>query len=88
MFRCSQNPMFYGLRWNKEGVVMERHSMRNHHQFLRVQASITLAESGDESTSHSQWEVLDLNWTVVFKGAADVKGTRLETPDQDWAPER
>jgi hypothetical protein len=66
--------MFYGLRWNKEGVV---------NQFLRVQATMTLSESGDELTAHSQWEVLNLNWTVVFKGAADVKGTRLETPDQD-----
>jgi hypothetical protein len=71
--------MFYGLRWNKEGVV---------NQFLRVLATMTLSELGDELTAHSQWEVLDLNWTVVFKGAADVKGTRLETPDQDWAPER
>ena len=71
--------MFYGLRWNKEGV---------ENQFLRVQATMTLSESGDELTAHSHWEVLDLNWTVVFKGAADVKGTRLETPDQDWAPER
>jgi len=26
---------------------------------------------------------LDLNWAVVFRGTADVKGTRLETPDQD-----
>ena len=66
--------MFYGLRWNKEGVVNE---------FLRVQATITLSESGDEFTAHSQWEVLDPNWTVVFRGAADVEGTRLETPDQD-----
>jgi hypothetical protein len=66
--------LFYGLRWNKEGVV---------NLFLRVQATMTLSESGDELTSHSQWEVLDLNWTVVFRGAADVKGTRLETPDQD-----
>ena len=64
----------YGLRWNKEGVV---------NQFLRVQAIMTLSESGAEFTEHSQWEVLDPNWTVVFRGAADVKGTRLETPDQD-----
>jgi len=64
----------YGLRWNKEGVV---------DLFLRVQAIMTLSESGAEFTEHSQWEVLDPNWRVVFKGAADVKGTRLETPDQD-----
>jgi hypothetical protein len=62
------------LRWNKEGVIKE---------FLRVQATVTLSESGAEFTEHSQWEVLDLNWTVVFRGAADVKGTKLETPDQD-----
>jgi hypothetical protein len=64
----------YGLRWNKEGVV---------NQFLRVEALMTLSESGAEFTEHSRWEVLDPNWTVVFRGAADVKGTRLETPDQD-----
>jgi hypothetical protein len=64
----------YGLRWNKQGVV---------NLFLRVQATMTLSESSAEFTEHSQWEVLDPNWTVVFRGAADVKGTRLETPDQD-----
>jgi hypothetical protein len=65
---------FYAVRWNKEGVV---------DLFQRVHATMTLSESGDEFTEHSQWEVLDPNWTVVFRGADDVKGTRLETPDQD-----
>jgi hypothetical protein len=66
---------FYAVTWNnKEGVV---------DLIERVQATITLSESGDEFTSHNQWEFLDLNWTVVFKGSADVKATRLETPDED-----
>jgi hypothetical protein len=65
---------FYGMRWNKEGVV---------DRFQRVQATMTLSESGDGFTEHSQWDILDLNWTVVFRGASDVTGTRLETPDQN-----
>ena len=65
---------FYAVTWNKEGVV---------DLFERVQATMTFSESGDEFTEHSQWDWLDLNWTVVFRGTADVKGTRLETPDQD-----
>jgi hypothetical protein len=65
---------FYGLRWNKEGVV---------EQFQRVQATMTLSESGAEFTEHSEWEVLDLNWMIVLRGTGDVKGTRLEAPDQD-----
>jgi hypothetical protein len=65
----------YGLRWNKEGVV---------NRFLRMQATLTLSESGAEFTGHAQWELLDPNWTVVFRGAGDVKDARrLETPDQD-----
>ena len=64
----------YGVSWNKEGVV----------EYLeRVQATMTLSESADEFTEHSHWDWFDLNWTVVFRGAGDVKGTRLETPDQD-----
>jgi hypothetical protein len=61
------------VTWNKEGVV---------DLFERVQTTMTLSESGDEFTEHGNWEYLDLNWTVVFSGASDVKGTRLETPDQ------
>jgi hypothetical protein len=51
--------------------------------FERVQATTTLSESGDECTAHTRRDFLDLNWTVVFRGAGDVKATRLETPDQD-----
>jgi hypothetical protein len=65
---------FYAVTWNNEGVV---------DLIERVQATRTLSESGDEVTTHTQWAWLDLNWTVVFRGTADVKGTRLETPDQD-----
>jgi hypothetical protein len=39
---------FYAVRWNKEGVV---------DLFQRVHATMTLSESGDEFTEHSQWEV-------------------------------
>ena len=49
----------------------------------RVPTTMTLSESGDEFTEHGNWEFLNLNWTVVFSGASDVKDTRLETPDQD-----
>jgi hypothetical protein len=64
----------YGVSWNKEGVV----------EYLeRVQTTMTLSESADEFTEHSHWDWFDLNWTVVFRGAGDVKGTKLETPDQD-----
>jgi hypothetical protein len=62
------------VTWNKEGVV---------DLFERVQATTTLSESGDECTAHTRRDFLDLNWTVVFRGAGDVKATRLETPDQD-----
>jgi hypothetical protein len=65
---------FYAVTWNKEGVV---------DLIERVQATRTLSESGDEVTTHTQWAWLDLNWTVVFRGTADVEGTRLETPDQE-----
>ena len=65
---------FYAVRWNKEGVV---------DLFQRVHATMTLSESGDEFTTHNRRDFLDLNWTVVFRGAGDAKGTRLETPDQD-----
>jgi hypothetical protein len=65
---------FYEVTWNKEGVV---------DLFERAQATTTLSESGDEFTTHNRRDFLDLNWTVVFRGAGDAKGTRLETPDQD-----
>ena len=61
---------FYAVTWNKEGVV---------DLIERVQTTMTLSESGDEFTEHGNWEFSDLNWTVVFSGASDVKGTRLET---------
>jgi hypothetical protein len=65
----------YGLTWNKEGVV---------NRFSRLHSTVTLSESGAEFTAHAQWEVLDPNWKVVLRGAADVKGARrLDTPDQD-----
>ena len=66
--------ILYEVRLNKKGVV---------DRFARVSITVTLSESGDELTAHSQWDVLDLNWTLVFRGTNDVKGTRLETPDQD-----
>jgi hypothetical protein len=62
------------VTWNKEGVV---------DLIERVPTTMTLSESGDEFTEHGNWEFLNLNWTVVFSGASDVKDTRLETPDQD-----
>ena len=65
---------FYAVTWNKEGVV---------DLIERVPTTMTLSESGDEFTEHGNWEFLNLNWTVVFSGASDVKDTRLETPDQD-----
>ena len=64
----------YRVQMNKEGVV---------YQFLRVRATITLSESGDECTAHSKWEALDPNWTVEWGGTGETKATRLETPDQD-----
>ena len=66
--------ILYELRLNKKGVV---------DRFARVRITVTLSESGDELTAQSQWDVLDLNWTLVFRGTNDVKATRLETPDQD-----
>jgi hypothetical protein len=66
--------ILYEVRLNKKGVV---------DRFARVRITVTLSESGDELTVHSLWDVLDLNWTVVFRGTNDVKSTRLETPDQD-----
>ena len=63
----------YRVLMNKEGVVY----------FLRVRATITLSESGDECTAHSKWEALDPNWTVEWAGTGETKATRLETPDQD-----
>jgi hypothetical protein len=69
----------YAVTWNKEGVV---------DAFERVHATMTLSESGDEFTEHSHWDWFDLNWTVVFRGASDVKGRRLETPDQDSDADR
>jgi hypothetical protein len=64
----------YRVQMNKEGVV---------NQFLRVRATITLSESGDECTAHSKWEALDPNWTVEWGGTGETKATRLETPNQD-----
>jgi hypothetical protein len=67
--------MFYTVRLNKEGIVWG---------FGRVESMLTLSESGDELTNRvAHWEVLDANWAVVFRGTSEVKGTRLETPDQD-----
>jgi hypothetical protein len=66
--------IFYAVIWKKEGVI---------DLFQRVQATMTLSESGDQFTEHSRWDFLDLNWRVSLRGASDVKGTRLETPDQD-----
>jgi hypothetical protein len=66
--------VLYEVRLNKKGVV---------DRFARVRITVTLSESGDELTAHGQWDVLDLNWTVVFRATNDVKSTRLETPDQD-----
>ena len=63
----------YRVLMNKEGVVY----------FLRVRATITLSESGDECTAHSKWEALDPNWTVEWGGTGETKATRLETSDQD-----
>jgi len=42
-----------------------------------------LSESGDELTADSQWDVLDLNWALMFRGTNDLKATRLETPDEN-----
>jgi hypothetical protein len=66
--------ILYEVRLNKKGVV---------NQFARVRITVTLSESGDELTAHGQWDVSDLNWTVVFRAPNDVKSTRLGTPDQD-----
>jgi hypothetical protein len=67
--------MFYAVEVNKEGVAWG---------FLRVQNIFTLSEAGDEFTGHAgQWEILDANWTAVFRGTTDVTVTRLETPDED-----
>jgi hypothetical protein len=66
--------ILYEVRLNKKGVV---------DRFARVRINVTLSESGDELTAHGQWDVLDLNWTVVFRATNDVQSTRLETPDQD-----
>ena len=67
--------MFYAVEVNKEGVAWG---------FLRVQNIFTLSEAGDEFTGRAgQVELLDANWTVVFRGTSDVKVTRLETPDED-----
>jgi len=64
----------YAVTWNKEGVV---------DAFERVYAHMTLSESGADFTEHSHWDWFDLNWKVVFRGASDVKGARLEMPGED-----
>jgi hypothetical protein len=64
--------ILYEVRLNKKGVA---------DRFARVRISVALSESGDELTGHGQWDVLDLNWTVVFKATNEMKNTRLETPD-------
>ena len=52
--------------------------------FRRVQNVFTSSEAGDEFTGRAgQVEILDANWTVVFRSTSDVKCTRLETPDED-----
>jgi hypothetical protein len=51
--------MFYAVELNKEGVAWG---------FLRVQNIFTLSEAGDEFTGRAgQVELLDANWTVVFR---------------------
>jgi len=65
---------FYTVTSNKEGVASG---------LQRVQSTFTLSEAGDEFTGRSEWEFLDANWTVVFRGFTDFIGTRLETPDRD-----
>ena len=47
-----------------------------------MQSNLTLSESGDEFTGRSKWDLLDANWTVVFRGTSDLTATRLETPEQ------
>jgi hypothetical protein len=61
---------YYAVTSNKEGVASG---------FERVQSTLTLSEAGDEFTGRSKWDLFDANWTVVFKGFGDFKGTRLET---------
>jgi hypothetical protein len=65
---------FYTVTSNKEGVASG---------LQRVQSTLTLSEAGDEFTGRSEWEFLDANWTVVFRGFTDFIGTRLEIPDRD-----
>jgi hypothetical protein len=50
--------------------------------FSRVQATATLSESGDEFTSESRSDFFDAEWNVLLTAASEVKGTRLETPEQ------
>jgi hypothetical protein len=67
--------MFYRVDLNKEGEVWG---------FARAQTTLTLSESGDELTDRvAHWDIFDGNWTPVFKGTSELKGTRLQTPDQD-----
>ena len=67
--------VWYRVELNKEGVVFG---------FARGQTTLTLSESGDELTDRvAHVDIFDGNWTPVFKGTSELKGTRLETPDQD-----
>jgi hypothetical protein len=67
--------IFYRVELNKEGVVWG---------FGRVQTIVTLSESGDELTNRvTHWDILDGNWTPVYKGTSELKGTRLETPGEE-----
>jgi len=63
---------YYAVTSNKEGVA---------YGFEQVQSILTLSESGDEFTGRAKWDLLDANWTVVFRGFSDFQGTRLETPE-------
>src|SRR5271165_4936552 len=61
---------FYAIMW--------REGLGNGYQ--RVQETLALSEPGDEYTGHTQVDILDANWNVVFSTTSDLKGTRLETP--------
>jgi hypothetical protein len=63
---------FYAAMWNMEGVIGGFH---------RIQSTITLSESGDEYTAHTQADFFDANWKTLLTNTGEVKGTRLKTPD-------
>jgi urease beta subunit len=61
---------FYSVLWNA-GLLAG---------FERVQDTLVLSESGDESTGHAHVDFLDANWNVVFSSNNETNGTRLEMP--------